>query len=228
MSKIAPLQKCLLMRNGSEIWLPREKVDTLESACINGSVPRWVKLTDADGRTINTADISEFLTPEQADERHRLKLGEWKCQYNRWHGKRDRCECKRQIAQAKYEAEQKRMMDEASKPFTPEQIARNKAKLAEMKQALMGKINFNPEEKPGPNLKQIEEITKAQVQEARAAKEPPCQVPPADPPEPITDPEDDDRKAWLGPQSQIDKDAAEFDKRYLGETDEIDVSKIPF
>lgn len=220
MSKIAPLQKCLLMRNGSEIWLPREKVDTLESACIAGSAPRWVKLTDAAGRTINTADISEFLTPEQADERHRQKLGEWKCQYNQWHGRRDRCECRQRIAREKYEAENRRKMEEYSKPFTPEQIARNKAKLAEMKQALMGKINFTPEQQPQQNLKQLEETTKAQVQairaETKATMRPPMK------------PEPGQVDYASEKAREIAEAAREFDKQYLGETDEIDVSKIPF
>lgn len=84
-------QMCLLMRNGIEIWLESEK------AIVVGNI--WeanpkaaLKIGD---RILNAVDIMGIFLPEDLEDYHRTKRGQWKCKYNTWHNREDDCACGR-------------------------------------------------------------------------------------------------------------------------------------
>lgn len=87
MKEISQHLKCILMRNGIEIWVESEKVDLILPAL------ERVRFIDVDGELINTADITGIHTPERMEEVKRNKGGQWKCKQDRWHDKGKICDC---------------------------------------------------------------------------------------------------------------------------------------
>ena len=87
--EIANKQKCLMIRNGVEIWLDEKRWEKLEYALKNSIG----KFYDMEGRTINVADIVGIFLPIDLEEMKRRKNGQWKCGYGVWHNRGDDCEC---------------------------------------------------------------------------------------------------------------------------------------
>jgi len=121
---VAREQRCIIMRNGSEIWIPKDKADQLQNALINGD-RGFVKLTDSNDRVINMVDITEFLSPDQMNERARIKAGEWKCDRGNWHKKNQSCECSK-IEIQEFRKKQREIEDrEKNRQITPEERKRS-------------------------------------------------------------------------------------------------------
>jgi len=77
---------CILMREKAEIWLEKDKLDSLMKAL---ETKRFVKVGD---QIINTADISGIYTAETMEDITRRKNGQWKCkQGNYWHERGEQC-----------------------------------------------------------------------------------------------------------------------------------------
>lgn len=136
------MKTCIILRNGSEIWIPEEKAKHLSDALIAGNCPKFVKLTDAAGRIINTADIVEFCTAEQMDDKARTKSGEWKCEHGRWHLKKEKCDCARREMEKRREAEEEERRKELERKRTPEEQARISKRLKEMRAELSKKLRW--------------------------------------------------------------------------------------
>jgi hypothetical protein len=80
-------RKCIVLRNGYEIWLEVERADRMEKLLSNVDCPRFVKIGDI---LVNTADISGIFPPEGMKEKQMRDRGYWKCQHGIWHDKRDK------------------------------------------------------------------------------------------------------------------------------------------
>lgn len=78
------------MRNGAEIWIDIEVADKLDSLLEGTSANRFVKVGD---NTLNTADITSILTPEEMVEINYRKNGMWKCKHGTWHNRYEQCAC---------------------------------------------------------------------------------------------------------------------------------------
>ena len=87
---LAKKQKCILMRSGIEIWIDEEKADAIESILLNLKESKFIII---EGRTFNTADISNILFPIDMEEQAHRKNGEFKCKYGNWHAKFEQCAC---------------------------------------------------------------------------------------------------------------------------------------
>ena len=86
--EITKPQKCILMRNGAEIWIDEDIADQLDDILAAPIKSRFVKV----GRnTLNTADITSILPPEEMIDITRRKNGMWKCKYGHWHEKFEQC-----------------------------------------------------------------------------------------------------------------------------------------
>jgi hypothetical protein len=86
--EITKPQKCIVMRNGAEIWINEDKVNQIEEILGNLKESKFIFL---DGRTFNTADITNILLPEDMTDITRRKNGMWKCKYGHWHEKFEQC-----------------------------------------------------------------------------------------------------------------------------------------
>ena|SRR3990167_1328659 len=89
-NQLSNKQKCLVMRNGIEIWLDGDKANKIGNDML--VIPRGI--FKAEDRFLNTADIIGIFTPEDMDNLTRRKNGQWKCEKRgRWHDRGIKCEC---------------------------------------------------------------------------------------------------------------------------------------
>jgi hypothetical protein len=126
---------CLLMRTGSQIWVEESTGEKLRDMLTgNEAPPRFIKIKELNDRLINTADLSEVLSPQDIDDRQRIAEGEWKCERGNWHHKKQRCDCYTK-QQNKYFAEKKaREEAEENKPLSPEEQKRVQKKMQEIRE----------------------------------------------------------------------------------------------
>lgn len=82
--------KCLVLKNGIEIWKEKEKFDALIEVLKNGK-NGFVKIDD---ELINVNDIVGIFSPKTIEDMIRRKNGQWKCNYGKWHDKGEKCKCK--------------------------------------------------------------------------------------------------------------------------------------
>lgn len=83
-NEISKRLMCILMRSGVELWKEEDRIKDLNF--------EGVKFINIDGEKINTADISGIFSATTMEETNRRKNGEWKCKYNNWHNRNERCE----------------------------------------------------------------------------------------------------------------------------------------
>ena len=81
MKEIAKDLKCILTRQGIEIWIEEEKVKELAKILVNSTNSMFIKY---DGRLINTADITGIFTPQDMEDYTRRKNGQWKDKSGEW------------------------------------------------------------------------------------------------------------------------------------------------
>lgn len=103
-NEITLKQKCVVMRNGVEIWCDEEKADRFGADCVAG-MKGVVKF---EGRFINTADFVGIFYPADMNDLVRRKNKQWKCKSNNWHDMGEKCKCL-----SIQEEELKRKRDEA-------------------------------------------------------------------------------------------------------------------
>lgn len=90
MNEITKNLKCLMLRNGVEIWAEAIRFDNL-SANLQGS--QKIGFVKIDDNLVNAADIVGIFTPEAMEALTRRKNGQWKCSYEYWHDRNNRCDC---------------------------------------------------------------------------------------------------------------------------------------
>lgn len=81
--------KCVILRNGIEIWLEAERLNNLKTS-LKTNPKGFIEI---DEEMINSADITGIFTALTMEEFSRRKNGEFKCKFGNWHTKKDNCEC---------------------------------------------------------------------------------------------------------------------------------------
>ena len=82
--------RCVLLRNGVEIWAEEERMAGLIQTIQNIKESKFVSY---DGEIFNTADITGIFTPATMDDYTRIKNKQWKCKRGTWHNYREPCDC---------------------------------------------------------------------------------------------------------------------------------------
>jgi len=91
-TEITKKQKCLIQRNGIEIWLDEDKANALQQILDNITEHKFIRFN---GRSINTADCTGVYLPEDIEDLKWRKNGYWKCDNGIWHPKGELCDCSR-------------------------------------------------------------------------------------------------------------------------------------
>jgi hypothetical protein len=89
-NEIARQQKVLVLRNGLEIWIDKDKAEEIENDWVNGNLKGAFKI---EGRTLNTSDLSAIVKPLDMEELRRRKNGQWKCRFGVFHDRGEKCSC---------------------------------------------------------------------------------------------------------------------------------------
>lgn len=110
----------IVMKSGLTFWVTKETGERAQAHLEKQQAHSFMRIAEL-GQTINTAEIAGVHSPEVYDELQRFKAGEFKCQWGKWHGKKQSCECK-----AEADREHRRVMQEAkdreeNRPETPEE-----------------------------------------------------------------------------------------------------------
>lgn len=88
-NEIANQMKCIVMRNGIEIWTDARKAEQFEQDWVHG----LKGAVTFEKRTLNTADILGVFLPDDMEDLIRRKNKQWKCQHGNWHDRNEKCEC---------------------------------------------------------------------------------------------------------------------------------------
>jgi hypothetical protein len=109
----------IVMKNSLTFWVTKETGERAQAHLEKQTAHSFMRIAEL-GETINTAEIAGVHSPSVYEELKRVETGEYKCQWGRWHGKKQVCECK-----AEADREHRRKMKEAEDakdnlPETPE------------------------------------------------------------------------------------------------------------
>lgn len=92
MQELAVPSKCVVFRNGIEIWMPEgEKLTKFQT--VLGTLQSHMFI-NWEGRSMNTADIVGIFSPQDMEDMKRRKNGEWVCKRGEWHRKMQECDCR--------------------------------------------------------------------------------------------------------------------------------------
>ena len=91
MKEVSKELKCLVLRNGVEIWKEASRLDDLASSLTSDRIIGFIKIDD---EIVNSVEIVGIFNSQSMEEHTRRKNGEWKCSRNNWHQKGIKCECK--------------------------------------------------------------------------------------------------------------------------------------
>jgi len=91
MNEISKQLVCIVLRNGAEIWIEKERAENLIKALENITQSKFINFN---GELFNTADVVGILSAQTMEEIILRKRGQWKCQHNNWHDKFKKCDCK--------------------------------------------------------------------------------------------------------------------------------------
>jgi len=94
MREISKNLKCVVMRNGIEIWKEDDRLTDLAKKLSSGQKIGFIQIDD---ELINSADIVGIFSANTMQNMIRRENGQWKCKYGTWHDKGERCDCKERI-----------------------------------------------------------------------------------------------------------------------------------
>ena len=89
--EITTKTKCLLTREGIEIWITPEQSEKIFQLI---QLAKDNKLIDIEGETISVNSITGIYSAEKIELLRRKKEGQWQCEYcKRWHKRGEECGC---------------------------------------------------------------------------------------------------------------------------------------
>ena len=91
MNEITTKTKCILLRNGIEIWIDNDQAEKISQLI---SVAKENKLIDIEGETISVNSIDGIFSADKIYEQRKRKAGQWQCEHcKRWHTRFEECGC---------------------------------------------------------------------------------------------------------------------------------------
>jgi hypothetical protein len=116
----------IVMKNGLTFWVTKETGERAQAHLEKQTAHSFMRIAEL-GETINTAEIAGIHSPETYEDLRRYEAGDFKCQWGKWHEKKQVCECRKEA-----EAEARRVAREAedresNRPQTPEERERSLA-----------------------------------------------------------------------------------------------------
>lgn len=125
----------IVMKSSLVHWVTKETADRIQAQLQNQTAHSFMRIREIDA-TINTAEVEGVYTMEQYDDLVKVKQGLMQCAYRRWHDRKERCDCAREIAKRHVENQRAEDRRRDYGPLTSEEIEDNKKKLAEMRSDL--------------------------------------------------------------------------------------------
>ncbi len=109
------------MRDGIVHWVSKETWDNVSRAMDAQTGHQFLTIRELGNIKLNTADMTGLYTVLQYETMVRIKQGQFQCSYQKWHKKKEECECAKE-ARERHEAEMDRLKrDEEHRRPTPEE-----------------------------------------------------------------------------------------------------------
>lgn len=90
MNDLTTKTKCLLTKQGIEIWIDDDQAGKL-SKILNTSEN---KIIEVEGQVISVWSIEGIFDGEYIYNQKKIKMGQWQCGYcKRWHSRFEECGC---------------------------------------------------------------------------------------------------------------------------------------
>lgn len=86
-------QNPVVMKSGLIHWVSIETANRIQEALGLQNGHSFIKITEL-GITINSAQIEGVYTFDQYEDLVKAKQGMWQCEYRKWHGKKEECQCR--------------------------------------------------------------------------------------------------------------------------------------
>lgn len=88
---IANVQRCVLLKNGIQLWLDEDKALQFLKDWQSMNEP---KVLLVNGEAFSSTEIAGVYTSGAMDEYTRRKNGQWKCRVGSFHDRGEKCVCK--------------------------------------------------------------------------------------------------------------------------------------
>ena len=80
---------CIVIRGNIQVWVEEEKALVLKNELSTNSERKFVNFED---KTFNVVDIVGIFSARDMEEKRRRDNGEWKCKFDNWHDKFEKCD----------------------------------------------------------------------------------------------------------------------------------------
>lgn len=128
-------RSAIVMKSGLSHLVSKATADRAQEALAAQKAHSFFKITESN-ITINTAEIEGIYNREQYDELIRVKQGEWKCGYGKWHMKKDQCRCLDEWRKEQKQREREAADREMNREPTEEERLANIERMAKMRKNL--------------------------------------------------------------------------------------------
>jgi len=89
-NELAIVKYVVQMRSGADIEVTKSEAEIIQEILTTITEHKFIRVSN---QSLNTADITTVLTPEEATKAHMKKRGMWQCKFNNWHIRSERCHC---------------------------------------------------------------------------------------------------------------------------------------
>lgn len=120
-----------MMRSGLVHWVKTATAERIQKVLETQTGHSFINITEL-GITLNTADVEGVYTQEQYGDVVKLKQGMFQCEYRKWHGKKETCDCKREREREHAEVMRQAREREENRELTPEERAANLKRIREI------------------------------------------------------------------------------------------------
>lgn len=122
MNDVALQKHVILMKSSLTLLVEASTADTIAAALGSQSGHTFFRIKEL-GETINSAEIEGIYSPSKYEELLKMKGGEYKCAFERWHKKREICTCKFDLAKEREDKLKEIRRKAESAAITPAQRA---------------------------------------------------------------------------------------------------------
>ncbi|MEO0291491.1 MAG: hypothetical protein ABIM54_00985 [candidate division WOR-3 bacterium] len=80
--------KCICLKNGVEIWVEEDRIQSLIDNLNALSGDKFIKIGN---EIVRSSEIVGIFSAQTMETKERRRMGQWMCKYGYWHDKGEKC-----------------------------------------------------------------------------------------------------------------------------------------